>query len=118
MNQIGSSQLQVIKTGAKGVVQGGESSGELFTLYLNDLPGQVNEGKPATNVKHSQAEVYVDDVNVVTKATSDEALKQKLEQDYKALHSYLINHQMVVNTAKTQLMMINLPENKPTQLSI
>ena len=55
----------------------------------------------------------MDDVNVVTEATSDEALKQKLEQDYKALHSYLINHQMVVNTAKTQLMMINPPKNKP-----
>ena len=73
------------------------------------MPGQVNEGRPATNVQHRQAEVYVDDVNVVTKATFDEALNQKLEQDYKALNSYLINHLMVVNTAETQLMMITPP---------
>ena len=61
---IGSSQSTTLKTGPKGVVQGGESSGELFTLYLNDLPGQVNGGNPPSRAEDSQAEEYVDDVNV------------------------------------------------------
>ena len=95
------------------MVQGGESSGELFTIYLNDLPGQVNEGTPATKVEDSTADEFIDDVTLVSRAETDQALKIKLQEDYKALHNYLINHLMVVNTSKTQLMMINPPKDEP-----
>ena len=91
-------------TGPQGVVQGGASSGELFTIYLNDipncdpLPGQVKPGVEASQ--------FVDDINLVVQAKTKAQLKSALQASYDQMERVLSDHRMVINGGKTQLMIV------------
>ena len=43
--EINGTRSQILKMGTNGVIQGGPSSCQLFTIYVNDLPAQINEKK-------------------------------------------------------------------------
>ena len=105
--ELNGSKSSPIQMKAKGAIQGGKSSGELFTIYIDDLPAQINNNKPETEKDDSNAQEFVDDVNVVVKAATEEELKIKLNLEYQALSRYLINHHMLVYEEKTQIMLIN-----------
>ena len=112
--QLGNNKSENLELGDKGVIQGSPSSGEIFTHYVNELPLQVNEGKPSQDDNDSEGVEFVDDLNVVVKADTIEELKDKIVKEYEAVSKYLINHKMVVNPSKTQIMFINPPKNKPS----
>ena len=98
-------------TGNKGVVQGGKSSCDLFTIYLNDLPSQVNGAKKPKDLKGSTAKEYIDDVSTISRGKDLNELKKNIESDLKNLLHYLENHMMVVNSSKTQLMFVKNKES-------
>ena len=89
------------------MIQGGSSSGELFTIYVNDLPNQINDRKGIRKKEDSSGEEFVDGISVIAKAENEALLKVKMEKEYDATSQYLINHQMVVNKDKTQIMYIH-----------
>ena len=99
-------------TGNKGAkVQGGKSSCELFTIYLNDLPSQVNGAKKPKDLKGSTAKEYIDDVSTISRGKDLNELKKNIESDLKNLLHYLENHMMVVNSSKTQIMFVRNKES-------
>ena len=106
-------ESDTLLTGNNGVVQGGESSGQLFLIYLNDLPNQVNIKRTCKEKEKNEAKEFVDDVNLIIKAKNDQELKKQVEKEYEAIDNYLTNHRMVVNPSKTQLMVIKPPKKKP-----
>ena len=117
--EVGSSRSETVKMGLNGVVQGGPSSGELFTLYVNDLPTQVNNCQEPINIDDSDGQEFVDDTEIIVKAASFEELTTKIEVEYKALSNFLTNHKMVVNPSKTQIMLINPKKDQvPTTINI
>ena len=117
--EIGGYCSQTLKNGSFGLVQGGPSSGDIFTYYLNDLPAQVNLKKPQKETIHSNAKDYIDDLNVIAKGKDIKELLQNAKQDYLSIYKYLVNHSMAINTDKTQLMVINPPtKGESIQISI
>ena len=88
---------RILKTGEKGVVQGGKSSCELFTLYINDLPAQVNGVKPAVSLEDSTAKEYIDDLSIISRGKDLEQLKANITKDLEIVAIYLNNHMMVIN---------------------
>ena len=96
-----------IKTGEQGVVQGGPSSGKLFNVYMDKLPMQVNNEKLATTPAESTAKQYVDDDTMIVRGKDINQLIANITSDYKNTRSFLINHRMVINDQKTQMMIIN-----------
>ena len=61
--EINGKMSATLTSGTQGVVQGGASSGELFLIYLNDIPECTpRPGQPKQRVTASQ---YVDDVTLV-----------------------------------------------------
>ena len=111
--EINGTRSELLKMGAQGVVQGGSSSCELFTIYINDLPNQINHQKTDLSKDDSNGQGYVDDFSIVAKAASEEALKVKMIEEYEAVSVYLENHLMVVNKEKTQVMFINPDKKQP-----
>ena len=111
--EINGTRSKLVKMGAKGVVQGGSSSGDLFTIYVNDLPYQINQQRGEVVNEDSNGQEFVDDMNVIIKAATEEALKTKMIKEYNALSEYLINHLMVVNNEKTQIMFFHPDKTKP-----
>ena len=107
----------IIPTGNKGVVQGGKSSCELFTVFLNDLPAQVNGGIEATTPLHSTSKEYIDDISTVSRGRTLEELKSNIEDDLGRISQYLENHMMIINKQKTQLMFIK-QKNQSEQLTV
>ena len=95
------------KSNQIGVIQGGRSSGELFTIYLNNLPEQVNGGKAQTSQEDSTCKEYIDDATILVRAPTVEQLIKKVEQEFITMQRYLQNHLMMINKEKTQIMFIN-----------
>ena len=102
---------QPILTGSLGVVQGGPSSGFLFNLYINNLPSQVNGGQLATTTIHTTEKQFVDDGTLVVRGNSLTELKCNITKEYLVVRNFLINHRLVINDSKTQLMFVN-PDKK------
>ena len=106
---------EILSMGEQGVIQGSPSSGNLFTLYINQLPAQV---KPKLNTQQKKSKLdscakeYVDDLNTITKGKNMNMLKEKLVEDYYNLKVYLQNHRMIINPEKTKLMFTLPPKNK------
>ena len=95
---------ETIETGAQGVVQGGASSGDLFLVYLNDVPDCTPlPGKTRPDADASQ---YVDDINLVAFGKTKQKLKVALQDCYLNMERVLSDHRMVINGGKTQLMII------------
>ena len=105
------SKLNTLETGPYGVVQGGRSSGELFLYFLNDLPLQLAKKTDPKDTCDSTGKEFVDDVNILTKATTIPKLLKQVELDYNKLHQYLVNHKMCINSSKTQFMILMPPKN-------
>ena len=79
----------------------------------------MNGGKTASKPCHSTSKDFVDDLNVVAKGRTLLELKENIEDDLKRLETYLIDHKMVINTGKTQLMLINTKtEDSPFKVTI
>ena len=110
--EIGGKKSKILKNDPFGVVQGGKSSGELFLYYLNDLPFQLSKKLNEEDMANSSGKEYVDDLSILAKAPSLEKLLTQLQNDYTKVSDYLINHQMVINESKTQLMVIHPPQTK------
>ena len=93
-----------IPSGKFGVIQGAQSSGELFLIFLNNLPDLdkiTGETKLPPVTKQ-----FVDDINSVIKAKTNEELVTKTMAEYNRIEKVLINHRMKINRDKTQLMYI------------
>ena len=104
-------------TGNHGVVQGGPSSGTLFNIYINDLPAQVNDLQPTSSLGCSSAKQYVDNGTIVARGKTLQQLKMNIRRDYIAMRNYLVNHRMVINGGKTQLMIMK-PHADPDDLDL
>ena len=110
--ELGGSKSSIRKTGPNGVVQGGKSSGELFLYYLNDLPLQLNQQITIDDKGNSSGKEFVDDVNILSRATTMEKLLKQVSSDFIKVQQYLINHKMCINNSKTQLMILHPPKDK------
>ena len=101
----------ILKNGPFGVVQGGKSSGELFLYYLNELPFQLSLKIDIKDKADSTRKEFVDDLSILAKAATMEKLLIQLRFDFEKVSQYLINHLMVINESKSQLMMLFPPKN-------
>ena len=100
-----------LMSGEQGVIQGGSSSGDLFLLYLNDLP--LCLPRPGMDKPNVSASMYVDDVTIVAFANSISALQTTLQNAYLDMEYCLSRHKMQINGSKTQMVIIsNKPEHK------
>ena len=115
--ELGNSKSDILKTGPNGVVQGGKSSGELFLYYLNDLPLQLAKKIELTDKGNSVGKEFVDDISILSRATSIPKLIEQVQQDFSKIQTYLINHRMCINPSKTQFMVL-LPPKEVDQLNI
>ena len=93
-----------ISTGEQGVVQGGASSGDLFLIYLNNIP-ECNP-RPGHHILEVSASQYVDDVTLVVYAKTKTLLQKALQSSYLNIERDLSDHRMVINGGKTQLMIV------------
>ena len=98
---------KILPTGSQGVVQGGPSSGLLFNIYINSMPAQVNNQTLALNTSQSTSKQYVDDGTIIARGRNLAELKLNIEADFAAVRNYLVDHRMVINPEKTQLMVLH-----------
>lgn len=98
----------VLSSGDTGVIQGARSSGDLFLMFLNDLP-DLNK-RILNNIKPPLSKQFVDDVNSVIRALTNESLMEKTLAEYNRLEKILISHKMKINGEKTQLMCVKPDE--------
>ena len=110
--QLGGTKSETIATGPYGVVQGGKSSGELFLIYLNDLPLQLTKKASKNDPANSVGKEFVDDISILARAKTIPKLLKQLKSDYTKISEYLINHRMAINANKTQLMVLLPPKDK------
>ena len=75
----------------------------LFLLFINDLPLYVN------NVS---AELYADDTTLYDIQTSMELIKQNLQLSLNQLHVWCRNNGIVLNSAKTKVMLITTSQKR------
>ena len=99
----------MLPSGNTGVIQGAQSSGELFLIYLNNLPDLGKDKNVNQNTPISKQ--FVDDLNSVISGKDNEELMKNILKEYKRLEKILINHRMKINRGKTQLMYIK-PEKE------
>ena len=107
--QMGGAQSLPEKSGNYGVIQGSPSSGELLNYFINDLPDQVKrvaKNKSLQDPQDSSSDGFVDDLSVITQGRNQEELMMRVKEDYSKIEDYLINNKMVINSAKTQLMVM------------
>ena len=104
--EIGGYKSGKLTSGNYGVIQGGPSSGELFNIFLNDLPDQVNMKQTKPDMQDSVGNMFIDDLTVVTKANNEKELMIKVKEDYLNVEKYLINNKMAINPDKTQMMIL------------
>ena len=64
-----------------------------------------------TKKKKTVAKEYVDDINLVVKGKNLNELKKNIQQNYDKISQYLTNYKMVINGAKSQLMVIGKKED-------
>ena len=80
-----------------GVPQGSILGPLLFLLFINDLP---------LCVENVSADLYADDTTLYDIHTSLEAIEQNLQQSLNKLYIWCRNNGMVLNSAKTKVMLI------------
>ena len=94
----------ILETGARGVVQGGSSSGDLFLIYLNNIPEcRPRDDQEKPSVWASQ---FVDDINLVVHSKTEASLQSALQASFSNIEEDLLNHRMIINSDKTQMMII------------
>ena len=93
-----------LESGEQGIVQGGSSSGDLFIIYMNEIPNC----NPLPDCERPDANTsqYVDDINMVAYGKTKKLLKLALQRCYDNMERILSDHRMVINGGKTQLMII------------
>ena len=98
--QDGCKQTQQVPV-ARGIKQGCPLSPLLFSLYINDLPANLQQRCPAEGVACGASRVrcllYADDLSLL--ATSVHGLQSLLN----ALHAYTADKRLKVNVAKTEV---------------
>ena len=117
LTEIEGIKSSVLATGKQGVVQGGPSSGLLFNIYINSMPAQVNNRTVAIEPSQSTCKQYVDDGTIIVRGKSISQLRRNIISDFRAVQDYLIEHRMVINASKTQLMLL-LPHKEKEQFQI
>ena len=115
--ELGGKESSTRKTGPKGVIQGGKSSGVLFLYYLNDLPAQLTTKIDTKDKGNSGGKEFLDDTTILARAATHEILLKQLNFDFLKIKQYLINPKMAINSSKTQLMVLYPPKQK-TELKI
>ena len=108
--EVGGAKSPPIQMGEEGVIQGNISSGDLFVIFVNDMP--ISSIKGIKNNKQTEitSKMFVDDANSLISATSDNELLVKLKCEFVRMQKYLINHKMKINDQKTQLMFLQPSE--------
>ena len=94
--------------GENSVIQGAPSSGDFFLIFLNNLPDMDKAIEETDNPSTKQ---FVDDINSVIVAKTNEELKIKILKEYLRLENILITHKMKINRSKTQLMYVKPDED-------
>ena len=114
------------KMGTTGVVQGGRSSGSLFTYYMNELSESINKMNeniltPLGDRKNKKlnrilkelkqaAHDFVDDVTAIIHGANNSELQNNLQEAYNRMEKYLTDHRMIINGGKSQLCVISKKE--------
>ena len=109
--ELGGKTSTILQNGPFGAVQGGKSSGDLFLYYLNELPMQLLKKVNKKDQANSMGKEFVDDLSILARATSVEKLLTQLKFDYEKVNNFLIDHLMVINESKSQLMILFPPKN-------
>ena len=89
----------VFETVTFGVPQGFNLGPLLFLLFINDLPFYVN------NVS---ADLYADDTTLYDVQNSVEMIEHNLQTGLNQLHIWRKSKGMVLNSAKTKVMLITM----------
>ena len=82
----------------RGVPQGSILGPLLFILYVNDLPLAI----PSSIVRQ-----YADDTTVTVVRAHRRDLEQRLENDLKAVHTWVKANRLNLNVQKTQLLVLS-----------
>ena len=115
--EIGGIKTKELLSGDEGVVQGGPSSGELFVIFLNNLPIKIPPKELIDKKPNTQSNMFVDDHNSVIGGKNMDDLTKNIKQEFDRIYDFLIQHKMKINSSKTQLMILNPNEqqkNTPT----
>ena len=86
-----------------GVPQGSILGPLLFLLFINDLPLYVN---------NISADLYADDTTLYDIQTSLEAIEANLQNGLNQLHIWCKNNGMVLNSAKTKVMLVTTNQKR------
>ena len=86
-----------------GVPKGSILGPLLFLLFINDLPLYVN---------NISADLYADDTTLYDIQTSLEATEANLQNGLNQLHIWCKNNGMVLNSAKTKVMLVTTDQKR------
>lgn len=85
------------KTTEYGIPQGSILGPFLFLLYVNDLPDAISD----------LMILFADDTSFVVKAETRDKLVEKLDNNLKCLSEWFQNHNLKINSKKTNIMCFN-----------
>ena len=115
MDGIYSENLHV---GAKSIIQGSVMSCALYLIYILDLPvlfsGQQEVDNPLTiqpnpNNTNPTNQTFVDDIMTTVVKKDNTPLQETVDKTLETLENYMVSNWLAVNRDKTQLMVIQKP---------
>ena len=96
-----------------GIQQGSILGPQLFSLYVNDLPSSVKNGRVM---------MYADDTMILYSATSGTEIQSRLNEDLHNVSHWLKENRLVLNTSKTKYMIIGTSQRlanvEPVELQV